>query len=101
MPYLLPEHVDEYTRRGTLAEALERWLAMVEAAGADGLDSDPARHEEYARQLGISLSDFYTVLKLATSAGRMREVQPVGRQRGSGTREETAEAIERVGLVAP
>lgn len=103
MPYLTPEHADEYARRGTLAEALERWVALVAAAGADGLDSDPKHHEGYARALGVSVDEFYTVLQLAEKADRVRTVQPNagGRGQGTPTKEETAAAIERAGLVAP
>ena len=85
MPYLTPEHADEYARRGTLAAAVERWVALVAAAGADGLDSDVTRHEGYARALGVTVDEFYTVLQLAEKADRVRRVEPIVRAHGTGT----------------
>lgn len=102
MPYIAPEHLEDYKRRAQLVEALERWVTMVEEAGPEGLDSDGAHHEGYARELGVTLSEFYDVLRLSQKVERVVEVAPIGvRRADTPTREETIERAERVGLVTP
>jgi hypothetical protein len=76
MSFLAPEFEDEYRHRYTLDDALAKWVEMLAAAGANGLPSDPSLHVNYARALGVTLDDFYLVLRMALGNGQMVIVEP-------------------------
>jgi hypothetical protein len=71
MVFLAPEFEDEYLHRHTLTAALDKWVEMLAAAGENGLPSDASFHVNYARALGVTLDDFYLVLRMAIGNGQM------------------------------
>jgi hypothetical protein len=76
MVFLAPEFEDEYLHRYTLTAALDKWVEMLAAAGENGLPSDPSLHVNYARALGVTVDDFYVVLRMAIANGQMVVVEP-------------------------
>ncbi len=76
MVFLAPEFEEAYLHRFTLDEALDKWVAMLAEAGENGLPSDPSLHVNYARALGVTLDDFYLVLRMAIANDQMVVVNP-------------------------